>query len=104
MAEDLQQQPRGTPPFAGQRRIPAEQHLRIAMRDLDQPLVFIRVLARVEQPRARQPRLPRAERIATTARAQILLGNDEAIVGIAQHHQALLLAMGQAGRVHQQAG
>ena len=54
------------------------------MRHVQQMLV----LDRVGQPIAREPRLPRAERVAAAAQPKILIGDEEAVVGVAQQGQA----------------
>ena len=64
-------------------RILPQQHRRVAVRHVQQPLV----LDRIGQPEPRQSRLLRAQHVAAAAQPEILVRDQEPIVGIAQQRQ-----------------
>ena len=70
------------------------------MRDGDQLLV----LREIGKTQHRQPALARAEHLAGAAQPQILLGNAEAVLGLAQDRQALPRHLAERRLVQQNAG
>jgi hypothetical protein len=105
--EEAQEEAGGAAALAGEARIAFQQGLRVAVGDLHQGALAEGgrrfVLAAQAEAELRLAGLAGAERLAAAAQAEVLLGDDEAVLGVAQDEQALLLALGQVFGMDQQA-
>src|SRR6185437_15669858 len=98
LAEQIEQLPQRLAALAGQRWIACEDQLRVVARGAE----IFAVQLRARDAEAGQAALPRAEHVAFAAQPQVLLGDAEAVLGLAQDRKPCLRRLAERRPVEQE--